>query len=92
MQCKEYLEVIPLHCHATEYPNTFCGKANDLKSQNIPDTPNLWLANKIFHNYLCVYAFMYYHISSMFYHICFTSYCWFIHLLYIFCMMNVVST
>ena len=33
-------------------------------SQNTPDTPNFWLANQIFHNNLCVYAFMYYHISS----------------------------
>ena len=32
--------------------------------KNKPDIPDFWLANKIFRNNLCVYAFMYYHISS----------------------------
>ena len=64
-------------------------------SQNTPDTPNFWLANQIFHNNLCVYAFMYYHISSLMYcRISFTFYHyinhWFIQLLFIFSMMNVV--
>ena len=67
-----------------------------IPSQNTPDTPHFWLANQIFHNSFCVYAFMYYHISSViFCHICFTFYHyiyhWFIQLLCIFCMMNVVS-
>ena len=66
-----------------------------IPSQNTPDTPNFWLANQIFHNNLCVYAFMYYHIScAMYFHVCFTFYHyinhWFIHLLVIFYMMNVV--
>ena len=66
-----------------------------IPSQKTPDTPNFWLANQIFRNSLCVYAFMYYHISSLMYcHICFTFYHyinhWFIQLLCIFCMMNVV--
>ena len=66
-----------------------------IPSQNTPDTPNFWLANQIFHYNLCVYAFMYYHISSLMYcHNCFTFYHyinhWFIHLLCIFCIMNVV--
>ena len=63
--------------------------------QNTPDTLNYWLANQIFHNSLCVYAFMYYISSLKYYHICFTFYHyinhWFIHLLCMFClMMNVV--
>ena len=41
----------------------FCDKSNDPKSQNTSDAPDFWLANKIFHNSLCVYAFMHYHIS-----------------------------
>ena len=48
-----------------QYPNTFCNKANDSKSQNMPDVPDFWLANKIFLNNLCGYAFMQYHISSL---------------------------
>ena len=70
----------------------FCNKANDPKSQNTPDTPDFWLANKIFGNNLCAYAFM--HLSYQLCYICFTSYHyinhWFVHLLYIFCMMNIV--
>ena len=69
----------------------FCSKANDPKSQNIPDAPDFWLANKIFRNNLCNHAFM--HLYQLSY-ICFTSYHninhLFIHVLYIFCMMNVV--
>ena len=61
-----------------------CNKANDLKSQNTPDVPDFWLANKVFRNNLCGYAFMQYHISSLIINH------WFIHVLYIFCMMNVV--
>ena len=66
-----------------------------IPSQNTPDTPNFWLENQIFRNNLCVFAFMYYHISSIMYcHMCFTFYHymnhWFILLLYIFCMINVV--
>ena len=38
-----------------------------IPSQNTPDTPNFWLENQIFRNNLCVYAFMYYHISSIMY-------------------------
>ena len=42
-----------------------CNKTNDPKLQNTPDTPDFWLENRIFHNNLCVYAFMHYHISSL---------------------------
>ena len=45
----------------------FCNKANNPKLQNTPDTPNFWLANKVFYNNLCVYAFMYHHVSSRMY-------------------------
>ena len=38
---------------------------NDAKSQNTPDTIDFWLANKIFHNNLCVYTFMHFHINSL---------------------------
>ena len=34
---------------------------------HLPDAPNFWLANQIFLNNLCVYAFMYYHISCLIY-------------------------
>ena len=74
-----------------QYTNTFCNKANDPKSQNIPDVPDFWLANKIFRNNLYGYAFMQYHISSLtsaLLHII-TNH-WFIHLLYIFRVMNAV--
>ena len=47
------------------YANTFCYKASDLKSQNIPDVPDFWLVNKIFCDSLCGYAFMLYHIISL---------------------------
>ena len=61
-QCKEYFEVIPLHC----YTNTQIRFAiNNPKSQNTSDIWDFPLANKIFHNNLCVYAFVYYHISSL---------------------------
>ena len=66
------------------YANTFCNKANDPKSQNEPDIPDFWLANKIFCNNLCGYAFMFYHISSL------ISPSPPIHLLHIFRMLNVV--
>ena len=33
----------------------FCGRTNDPKSRNTSDTPDFWLANKIFHNNLCVF-------------------------------------
>ena len=60
-QCKEYFEVIPLHC----YTNTLIRFAiNNPKSQNTSDIWDFPLANKIFHNNLCVYAFVYY-ISSL---------------------------
>ena len=48
-----------------QYSNTFCNKADDPRSQNIPDAPNLWLANKILGNGLSGYAFMKYYISSL---------------------------
>ena len=65
----------------------FCDKANVPISQNKPDTPNIWLAEKSFHNNLCVYAFMYYHISCLMYgHICFTSYHYINHWFTTFCV------
>ena len=51
-QCKEYLEVIPLHC----YTNMLIHFAIRLMIPNCktPDTPDFLLANKIFHNNLCI--------------------------------------
>ena len=81
-----------LHCC---YTLIHFAKRLMIPSQNTPDTPNFCLAKQIFHNNICVHAFMYYHISSLIYcHICFTFYHyinhWFIHLLCIFCVMIVL--
>ena len=35
--------------------NRFCGKTNLPKLQNIPNTPDFWLASKIYHNNLCLF-------------------------------------
>ena len=87
-QSKEYFEVIPLHCYSyTKTLIRFAIRVMIQKSQNTTDIPNFWLANKILRNSLCIYA-----LSYQLCCICFTSYdCisyWFIHLLYIFCIMN----
>ena len=66
--------------------NHFVALLRYCNMQSTQDTPNFWLANQIFHDNLCVYAFMYYDISFLMYcHICFTFYHyinhWFIQLL-----------
>ena len=48
-----------------QYTNLFCDRANNPKLQNMLDTQDFWLAHNIFHNILCAYAFMPYHISSL---------------------------
>ena len=91
-QCKEYFEVIPLHC----YTNVLIRFAiNNPKLQNTPDTSDFLLANNIFHSNLCIYPLCI--ITSVLLYLIITSYhyinhWWFIHtyLLYIFYMMNAV--
>ena len=81
----------PFHCTATliRYCNTFSNKASDPESQNTPDIPDFWLAKKLLRDSLCVYALLY-QLS----YICFTFYHyinhWYIHLLHILRMMNIL--
>ena len=65
-QYKEYLEVIPLHCYTITLmrfvirPMTPNRKTHQYQKQLISGKQI-----KIFHNNLCAYTFMHYHIGSL---------------------------